>query len=108
MKIHFNNFDVVISTNLFFMDTNLILFSQTNNFTLTITKMTFGTFLMQERYNHNMTQKEVANLINVSQSSYNSWESDINYPNSKYLPVIAQVLNCKIEQIVAFISTNSN
>ena len=68
--------------------------------------MTFGTFLMKERQQRDMTQRKVANLISVSQSSYNSWESDINYPNSKYLPVIAQVFNCKIEQLVMYICHN--
>jgi transcriptional regulator with XRE-family HTH domain len=66
--------------------------------------MTFGTFLMKERQQHNLTQKEIATLINVSQSSYNSWESDINYPNSKYLPTIAKAFGFKVEQIVVYIS----
>jgi DNA-binding XRE family transcriptional regulator len=65
--------------------------------------MTFGTFLMKERWQHDMTQKEAAILIDVSQSSYHAWESDTNYPNSKYLPVIARTFNCKVEEIVLFI-----
>ena len=62
--------------------------------------MTFGTLLRRFRDKLRLTQREVSDLIDVSQSTYNSWESDINLPNLKYFFSIVIVLKCPIEEIL--------
>ena len=42
--------------------------------------MTFGTKLQKLREEKNISQKEISDLLEISQTIYGKWESDIFYP----------------------------
>ena len=41
----------------------------------------FGTFLKQKRIEKNLTQKELAKLLIVSESAVSKWEKDVAHPD---------------------------
>lgn len=53
------------------------------------------------RINANMTQEELAKEMSVSQSTVAMWESNSAKPRTDKIPVLAKVLNCKIEDLFA-------
>ncbi|HEL2040794.1 TPA: helix-turn-helix transcriptional regulator [Streptococcus suis] len=55
-----------------------------------------GLRLKQKRKNQNLSQVEVANLLKINRSSYNSWESGRAKPNKKNLTAIAKILNVPV------------
>ena len=49
-----------------------------------------------------LTQEQVAKMMGVSQSTVTRWEVEKNrYPAGKYIPKLANVLRCKIEDFYA-------
>ena len=47
----------------------------------------------------NMTQRELANALAVSQANISQWESGVASPRADKLPEIAKVLQCQIEDL---------
>ena len=46
----------------------------------------FGEFLKTKRQEKNLTQKELANLVFVSESAVSKWERNIAHPDITLLP----------------------
>ena len=61
--------------------------------------MTFGTKLQKLRIEKNMSQKEISNILEVSQTIYGKWESDIFFPTYKNLKKIAAFYLIDIESL---------
>lgn len=61
--------------------------------------MTFGTKLQRLRIEKKMTQKEISNILEVSQTIYGKWESDIFYPTYKNLKKIAAFYMLDVESL---------
>lgn len=59
--------------------------------------MTFGTKLQKLRIEKKMSQKEISNILEVSQTIYGKWESDIFFPTYKNLKKIASFYLVDIE-----------
>ncbi|HEM5075423.1 TPA: helix-turn-helix transcriptional regulator [Streptococcus suis] len=55
-----------------------------------------GLRLKQRRENQNFSQVEVANLLKINRSSYNSWESGRAKPNKKNLTSLAKILDVPV------------
>ena len=53
-------------------------------------------YLKQYRYKNNLTQKEMANLLNSSQSYYSQIESGLRKPGFTFVKRLASVL--KVEE----------
>ena len=51
-----------------------------------------GKRLKQKRIEKGMTQAEIADIIRINRSSYNSWESGRAKPNQKNLSALASIL----------------
>lgn len=51
------------------------------------------------REREGLTQKYLAEQLNVEQSLISIWESGKNQPRADKLPVLAKVLNCKIDDL---------
>ena len=45
----------------------------------------------------NMTQKELAEILNITQQAVGKWEKDINEPDSKTIVMLCEILNCSLE-----------
>ena len=54
-------------------------------------RKTFGTLLSALRKANGMTQKDLAERLNVSDKAISRWERDENYPDLPLLPVIADI-----------------
>lgn len=46
-----------------------------------------------------LSQEELANEVGVSQSAVTNWEREISAPSNNKLPLLAKVLNCKIDDL---------
>lgn len=62
--------------------------------------MTFGTFLLNLRHEHRLSQKDVAAAVNVAQSTYCDWESDKRLPKTSHIRPLARFYNLKEDNIL--------
>ena len=51
--------------------------------------MTFSDKLAKLRKQKNLTQEQLADILNVSRQSVSKWESGVSYPETEKLPVCA-------------------
>ena len=63
-------------------------------------KNTFGTFLKEKRQAKNITQKELAKQLFVSDSTISKWEKDIAHPDISLLSKLAEILEVSINELV--------
>ncbi len=69
---------------------------------------TFGGFLRQKRREMNLTQKELAKLLFVSESTVSKWEKDVAHPDITLLPKLSEMLGVsEHELITASVDTES-
>jgi transcriptional regulator with XRE-family HTH domain len=61
--------------------------------------MTFGTKLQKLRQEKKISQKEISNILEVSQTIYGKWESDIFYPTYKNLQKLASFYIIDVETL---------
>ena len=52
-------------------------------------KLQFGQMLRQLRRERDLTQEELAEILNVSAQSVSRWENNTCYPDMELMPVIA-------------------
>lgn len=67
---------------------------------LSIYNMTFGTFLLNLRHEHRLSQKDVAAAVNVAQSTYCDWESDKHLPKIAYIRPLSALFKVKEEVLL--------
>ncbi|MEN9363802.1 MAG: hypothetical protein RI903_1111 [Bacteroidota bacterium] len=65
------------------------------------TKLNFSVLLIKSRQSKQLTQREVASAVGVSQSAYNYWESGKHYPNVQKLVNLTRVLNIPLEEMIS-------
>jgi transcriptional regulator with XRE-family HTH domain len=63
--------------------------------------MNLGSTLLKHRRRNNYSQKEVANLLEVSQSTYCDWESNTSYPKTENLVKISQLYEIEITELLS-------
>jgi transcriptional regulator with XRE-family HTH domain len=61
---------------------------------------TYGGYLRQLREKHRLSQQEVADFIDIAQSTYSLWESDKYSPQVEYLPKLAEILKVDIQELL--------
>ena len=61
--------------------------------------MTFGEKIRKLRTDANLTQKDLADKLNVTYQTVSKWETDINEPDFSTLKELAKILNCSIEYL---------
>jgi transcriptional regulator with XRE-family HTH domain len=61
--------------------------------------MTFGTKLKKLREEKNISQKEIASILEVSQTIYGKWESDVFYPTYKNLQKLASFYMVDVDSL---------
>ena len=62
--------------------------------------MTFGERLYELRKNKNISQEELAELLDVSRQSISKWEQGISYPSILYLIPLTKILDCHLEDLL--------
>lgn len=61
--------------------------------------MTFGQKIKKLRIEANLTQKDVAEKMNVSFQTVSKWESDLNEPDIYNIKELAKIFNCSYEYL---------
>ncbi|MFZ7119485.1 MAG: helix-turn-helix domain-containing protein [Eubacteriaceae bacterium] len=59
--------------------------------------MTLGKKIKYLREKNSMTQKRLAELLNLTQQAIGKWEKDINEPDSKALIKLSEIFNCSVD-----------
>jgi|UPI00068E31BF transcriptional regulator with XRE-family HTH domain len=62
--------------------------------------MSLGTTLLKHRRKNNYSQKQVADLLEVSQSTYCDWESDTSFPKTENIVKISQLYEIEISELL--------
>ena len=65
-------------------------------------KKTIGGFIAALRKANGMTQKDLAEKLNVSDKTVSRWERDDGAPDLSAIPVIAEIFGVTCDEIVAF------
>ena len=60
----------------------------------------FGTFVAQLRKEQGMTQKELADRLNVTDKAVSKWETGKGFPDIKLLEALAQALGVSILELI--------
>ncbi|MBR6778560.1 MAG: helix-turn-helix domain-containing protein [Clostridia bacterium] len=60
----------------------------------------FGAFFKQKRQEKNLTQKELAQLLFVSESAVSKWEKNIAHPDITLLPKLAEILAVSEHELI--------
>lgn len=63
-------------------------------------KKTIGSFIAALRKAKGMTQKELAELLNVSDKTISRWERDEGVPDLAMIPVIAEIFNVSCDELL--------
>lgn len=61
--------------------------------------MTFGQKIKKLRSDANLTQKELAEKMNVTFQTVSKWESDLNEPDISTIKELSKIFNCSIEYL---------
>ncbi|HIZ08440.1 MAG TPA: helix-turn-helix domain-containing protein, partial [Candidatus Eubacterium avistercoris] len=56
-------------------------------------KISFGKFIMKKRKEKNMTQKELAQKLFVTESAVSKWERGLSYPDISLITSICEALD---------------
>lgn len=60
----------------------------------------FGAFLKQKRLEKNLTQKDLARLLYVTESAISKWEKDVAHPDITLLPKLSDVLEVSEHELI--------
>ena len=67
-----------------------------------------GSRLRQLRDDHNLSQEELAQKMNVSQKTISSWEKDRTYPKVKELHRLCDIYGCTYAHLTGTVQYDSN
>ena len=60
----------------------------------------FGSFLKEKRQEKKLTQKQLANLLIISESAVSKWEKDVAHPDLTMLPKLAEILDVTEHELI--------
>ena len=63
-------------------------------------KKTMGQIITQYRKDRGMTQKELAEHMNVTDKAVSKWERDLSCPDIHSVPKLAEVLGVSVEELM--------
>lgn len=63
-------------------------------------KDSFGSFFKKKRLEKNLTQKQLANTLYVSESTVSKWENDAARPDLSLLPELAEILGVSEHELI--------
>ena len=63
-------------------------------------KNTFGSYLKQKRQEKNLTQKELAKQLYVSESAVSKWEKDVAHPDITLISKLAEILDVTEHELI--------
>lgn len=63
-------------------------------------KLSIGKNIREYRRKNDMTQEELADRLGVSYQSVSRWENGLTYPDIEFLPAIAKLLSCSVDELM--------
>ncbi len=63
-------------------------------------KNSFGVFLKQRRLEKGLTQKELSNLLYITESAISKWEKDVAHPDITLLPKLSEILGVTEHELI--------
>lgn len=63
-------------------------------------KKTFGEFFKEKRLEKNLTQKQLANQLFVTESTVSKWEKNVSHPDITLLPKLAEILGVTEHELI--------
>ena len=61
---------------------------------------TMGEIICTLRKEKGMTQKELANMLNITDKAVSKWERDVACPDTQTIPKLAEILGISIEELM--------
>ena len=65
--------------------------------------MKFGEYIAMLRYNNNLTQEQLAELVNVSRQTIYKWETNKSLPLIDKIKPLTIVLNVTVEELLKYV-----
>ena len=59
-----------------------------------------GKLILKLRKDKNMTQKQMADIMNISDKTISKWERGLGCPDISLLPELSQILGVSVDQIL--------
>ena len=66
-----------------------------------MTKERLGTFIAENRRDRNMTQRDLAERLHITDKAVSKWERGLSYPDVTLLEPLAEVFGLGVEELVA-------
>ena len=63
-------------------------------------KKTFGSFIKEKRISKNYSQKELAELLYVTESAVSKWERGVSYPDITLITDLCKVLEVSEKELI--------
>ena len=63
-------------------------------------KKTFGAFIKEKRTSKNYSQKELAELLYVTESAVSKWERGVSYPDITLITDLCKVLGVSEKELI--------
>lgn len=61
--------------------------------------------LLKLRKKAGLSQRYVADYLNISQGAVSQWEQGLSMPSADKLPLLAKLLNCTIDELLENVGT---
>jgi len=94
---YLNNFQVMIYKKVIQF---INMYDIINLFKGEVMENSFGAFLKLKRQEKNLTQKELAGLLFVSESAVSKWEKDVAHPDITLLPKLSEILGVTEHELI--------
>jgi len=65
-----------------------------------MTTKSMGEIISTLRKEKGMTQKELADLLNITDKAVSKWERDLAYPDTQTIPKLADILGVSVEELI--------
>ena len=65
-----------------------------------MTKPSMGDMISARRKEKGMTQKELADLLNITDKAVSKWERNVACPDTQIIPKLAQILGISVEELL--------
>lgn len=65
-----------------------------------MTNRSMGDIIATRRKDKGMTQKELADLLNITDKAVSKWERDLACPDTQTIPKLAEILDISIEELL--------
>ena len=65
-----------------------------------MTNRSIGEIISTLRKEKGMTQKQLADLLNITDKAVSKWERDIAWPDTQTIPKLAEILGVSVEELM--------